>query len=195
MTPWVRLRAHAAWSWDVFLALTRCEFLPRLCWKFPGAETLPFLLLFSQPLSQHLSWFCIWDRSHADSLSKGMVAACLLSPKVNTTGNTNELWHQHFPLWSVSTVYSQRKEKKSQMFIHLFISQISIFSAIGKISIHFSSLWLVHVLGSHVQQGTKAEFGSGWLCGFEWWQRKSNPTIEIICYLPDWVTVFRRTSN
>lgn len=137
MTPRVRLRAHAAWSWDVFLALTRCEFLPRLCWKFPGAETLPFLLLFSQPLSQHLSWFCIWDRSHADSLSKGMVAACLLSPKVNTTGNTNELWHQHFPLWSVSTVYSQRKEKKSQMFIHLFISQISIFSAIGKISIHF----------------------------------------------------------
>lgn len=146
MTPQVRLRAHAAWSWDVFLALTRCEFLPRFCSKLPGAETLPFLLLFSQPFSQHLSWFCIWGRSRTGSLSKGMITACLLSPRSEYNRKYNELWHQLFPC-SLSLLFIPSGKKKFQMFIHLFISQISIFTAIGKISIHFASLWLGHVLG------------------------------------------------
>lgn len=128
MTPRVRLRVHAAWSWDVFLALTRCEFLPRLCSKLPGAETLPSLLLFSQPFSQHLSWFCIWGRSCTDSLRKGMVTACLLSPKSEYNRKYNELWHQLFPYGlSLLFIPSRKKNNLKCSYIYLFLIYLFYF--------------------------------------------------------------------
>lgn len=101
----------------VGLSVGRWTWCP--CHQRLAAETLPFLLLFSQPFPQHLSWFRNHGRSYTCSLGKGDYSPLALSicQKGEYSRTYHEFQHQFFFLHSLSFILGEVKKTKI-MLIH-----------------------------------------------------------------------------